>query len=116
MSIDTRAQDFLKTLRARYRASPLAAFFSWWGKELAGLIPERWRERMVAPAPRLWLLASNESGWLEVWRGGDRPEKLDEFRDNEDPALLRTRWHNHLHGFSEGRPEITLLLPPDIVL
>ena len=114
--IESRIDQWMKTLRARYRASPLSAFFSWWGGELAGLIPPQWRQRMVAPAPRLWLKAVDEDGSLEVWRGGDQPERLDTFRAAEDPALLRTRWQNHLHGFKDGAPEVTLLLPPDFVL
>ena len=116
MADQSHLQRLAQTLRSRYRASPLAVFFQWWGEELAAMIPARWRRRMIAPTPRLWLLATDEEGTLEVWRGGEHPQRLDEFRAQEDPALLRTRWQNHLHGFREGEPEVTLLLPPDIVL
>ncbi|MFW5816888.1 MAG: hypothetical protein ACOCVP_08525, partial [Wenzhouxiangella sp.] len=112
----TQFEDMLKTLRARYRASPLAAFAGWWGSELVALLPARWRRRMVAPVPRLWLLAVDEAGTLEVWRGGEQPERLDNFGAAEDPGLLRTRWHGHRRAFAEGEPEVALLLPPDLVL
>jgi general secretion pathway protein L len=116
-TIDNSAlQNQLKVLKARYRASPLAAFFSWWGHELAGLIPPDWRRRMVAPVPRLWLLARDDSGALEIWRGGESPERLDEFQATESAALLKERWQNHLNAFNEGKPEVTLLLPPGVVL
>lgn len=112
----TRLAEMVRTLRARYQASPLSGFVRWWVSELAGMIPLRWRRRMIAPVPRLWLLAVDEQGTLEIWRGGDRPERLDTFGPAEDPGLLRTRWQNHLHGFREGQPEVSLLLPPDLVL
>jgi general secretion pathway protein L len=112
----TRFDEIAKTLRARYQASPLSAFFRWWGGELASLIPAGWRSRMVAPVPRLWLLATDDQGALEVWRGDDAPERLDVFKAGEDASLLRTRWQNHYNGFRDGPPEVILLLPPDIVL
>jgi general secretion pathway protein L len=112
----TRFEDIVRTLRARYRASPLAAFMQWWGGELAGIVPARWRQRMIAPVPRLWLLVADESGALEVWRGDDAPARLDSFGPGEDPELLRTRWQKHLSSFDEGQPEVALLLPPDLVL
>ncbi|MEE4637857.1 MAG: PilN domain-containing protein [Wenzhouxiangella sp.] len=112
----TRFEDIAKTLRARYRASPLAAFMQWWGGELAGIVPARWRQRMIAPVPRLWLLVADEAGTLEVWRGDDEPTRLDSFGPAEDPELLRTRWQKHLSAFEEGQPEVALLLPPDLVL
>ncbi|MEE4638195.1 MAG: PilN domain-containing protein [Wenzhouxiangella sp.] len=112
----TRIEEITKTLRARYRASPLSAFLSWWGGELASFLPASWRSRMVAPVPRLWLLATEEQGSLEVWRGDDAPERIDIFQAGEDASLLRTRWQNHYNDFRDGPPEVILLLPPDIVL
>jgi len=112
----TRFDEITKTLRARYRASPLAAFFSWWGGELASMLPAEWRARMVAPVPRLWLLATDEAGTLEIWRGGSRPERLDVFQSKEDPGLLKSRWQNHLGAFRDGPPEVLLLLQPELVL
>ncbi|MFP4209524.1 MAG: PilN domain-containing protein [Wenzhouxiangella sp.] len=112
----TRFEEITQTLRARYRASPLAAFMRWWGGELAGMIPARWRARMIAPVPRLWLMASDEGGAVEVWRGDAVPERLDTFGPGEDAGLLRSRWKNHLNAFREGPPEVVLLLPPERVL
>ncbi len=112
----TRMDEIAKTLRARYQASPLSAFLSWWGRELASLIPARWRSRMVAPVPRLLLVAIDGETSLEVWRGGDNAERLDVFKAGEDAALLRSRWQNHYNSFRDGPPEVVLLLPPDFVL
>lgn len=100
----------------RYRSSSLAAFLSWWGKELYGMIPARWRARLVAPRPQLWLLAGSEDVSLSVWRGGAQPEGMDTLGAGEDLAAVRQRWQKHLQSFSDGPPEVSLLLPHDLVL
>lgn len=106
----------LRQLAARYRTSPLAAFLSWWGRELYGMIPQHWRQRLIAPRPQLWLIVDDDGSSLQIWRGGPEPEYLDTFGAGEDVGLLRTRWQNHEAGFREGVPEVSLLLPPDMVL
>ena len=116
MADQSGASQRLSKLRARYESSSLAAFLRWWGGELAGFVPDTLRRRLVSPMPRLWLLVTDQEGTFEVWRGGESPERLDEFRSSEDAALLRTRWQRHFHGFRDGTPEVTLLLPPDVVL
>ena len=103
-------------LAVRYRSSPLAAFLSWWGNELYGMVPARWRNRLVAPRPQLWLLSNESDLDLEVWRRGQRPERLDTFGAGEDPDLLRNRWQRHHGAFQDGPPEVCLLLPSDLVL
>lgn len=106
----------LEQLAARYRSSSLAAFMSWWGRELYGLIPLTWRQRLVAPHPALWLVADAEDLSVQVWRGGESPEALDTLGAAEDPVYLRQRWQAHQADFVDGPPEIVLLLPPDLVL
>lgn len=106
----------LDQLAARYRNSPVAAFIGWWGRELYGLIPSAWRQRLVAPRPQLWLLVDPDDLGLQVWRGGDQPELLDTLGGAEDLASLRRRWQAHQAGFTDGPPEVSLLLPPELVL
>jgi len=106
----------LQQLAARYRSSPLAGFMRWWGGELYGLIPESWRQRLAAPRPELWLLADAEDLSLQVWRGGARPEAVDTLGSAEDLVALRQRWQAHQANFDDGPPEVSLLLPPDLVL
>ena len=39
----TQALDIrLARLRTRYARTPLPRFFTWWGRELASLLPARW--------------------------------------------------------------------------
>ena len=108
--------EYINGLGTRYRASPLPAFFRWWGGELSSLLPASLRGRMISPRPALWLVPSTEDGGFVVWRGGDQPERLDEFRADEDPALLANRWREWLLRFDDGQPEIRLCLPADLVL
>lgn len=108
--------EYWTSLATRYRASPLPGFFSWWGGELAQLFPDSLRRRMMPPRPTLWLVATPESGDLEVWIGGDRPEHRDTFGIDEDLHIVRDRWQNLLTLFTEGKPEIRLCLPAEHVL
>lgn len=100
----------------RYRGSPLASFVSWWGGELYGMVPIAWRQRLVAPRPQLWLLASAEDLSLSVWRGGEQPAGLDTLGAAEELAAVRRRWQSHQADFTDGPPEVTLLLPAELVL
>jgi general secretion pathway protein L len=56
----------LSRLKARYAASPLPRFFAWWLGELRGLLPARWRERLVVREAELWLHLDDDS--LQVCR------------------------------------------------
>jgi general secretion pathway protein L len=103
-------------LAARYRASPLPGFLSWWRGELAGLIPASLSSRMVSPRPALWLVAEPGDAGFVVWRGGDEPERSDIFGAEEDAQILRDRWLQLLNSFDDGAPEIRLCLPADEVL
>ncbi len=116
MNTFSEIKPHLEQWAQRYRNSALAAFLSWWGNELYGMIPARWRARMVAPRSRLWLLVESEDVSLSVWRGGEQPEGMDTLGAAEDLAALRQRWQTHLRQFRDGPPEVSLLLPPDLVL
>ena len=108
--------EYWMSLAARYRASPLPAFFRWWGSELAQLFPQSLRQRMMPPRPTVWLVADPEKGDLEIWIGGDDPDHRDTYDHDEDPHILRDRWQKLLNSFTDGRPEIRLCLPAEYVL
>jgi general secretion pathway protein L len=101
---------------ARYRASPLPAFFRWWGGELAQVFPESLRKRMMPPRPTVLLAANLETADLEVWIGGDDPKHQDTFGKDEDAHILRDRWQELLNSFTDGAPEVRLCLPAEEVL
>lgn len=107
--------EYWSGLAARYRASPLPGFLSWWRGELASLIPASLRARMVPPRPALWLCPDGQ-GNLAVWRGGESPERLDLFGADEDARDLRARWLALQSRFEDGHPEIRLCLDRDEIL
>ncbi len=107
--------DQLGSLLARYRAGPLPGFLSWWRGELAELVPGRLRRRMIPPRPELWLVPAADDA-LEIWTGGEQPERRDTFGASEDAALLRDRWQALVNGFGDGLPEIRLGLPAEHIL
>ncbi|RFF26535.1 MULTISPECIES: PilN domain-containing protein [unclassified Wenzhouxiangella] len=108
--------EYWGSVVARYRAGPLPGFLKWWRSELAGLLPQSLRSRMVPPRPVLWLVPEAESRTFSVWTGGESPEKRDTFGANEDAGLLRDRWQELINGFEDGRPEIRLCLPAEDML
>ncbi len=112
----TAINDYWAGLVARYRTSPLRSFVRWWGSELAALIPESVRHRLVQARPELWLIPHDDAGSIAVWSGGDEPEQRDVFSASEDAELLRDRWMTLLRDFEEGKPEIRLCLADDEVL
>lgn len=104
-------------LRRRWRNSPLPEFMRWWGSELLGIVPKRWRERLMPPKPRILIVpAASGGGDLRIWRADREPRALDVFGAGEDPALLATRWRDLVAEFEDGAPEVTLCLDPDQVL
>lgn len=107
--------EYWSGLAARYRSGPLPGFLSWWRGELAGLVPESLRERMVPPRPSVWLVP-DQDGNLDVWRGGEQPGHLGRFGADQAVGGLRGRWLEILGGFEDGSPEIRLCLPADEML
>ncbi len=116
MSIFTDLRPPFDRLLERYHGSATAAFLRWWGGELYRLLPAGVRQRMIAPRPQLWLLASPEDLTLQIWQGALQPAPLDTLGGTEDRTALRQRWASHQAGFTEGPPEVTLLLPAELVL
>jgi len=109
--IQQTVDKMLQPLRLRYRASPLPAFFAWWGGELSRLVPEAWWRRLMPPKPQLWIVpAATGGGDLRIWRADDQLRPLDVFGAGEDARLLATRWRDLLAEFNDGRPEVRLCL------
>ncbi|MGY6588977.1 MAG: PilN domain-containing protein [Wenzhouxiangella sp.] len=108
--------ETINSLGARYRGSPLPAFFEWWGKELSGVVPASLRGRMVAPRPAIWLVPGSDDTSFLVWKASETPEQVDELGGEEDINLLRDRWREILASFEDGSPEIRLCLPGERVL
>jgi len=112
-------QSFLQSsreqFRARYQATPLPAFLSWWGSELSALVPAHIARRMMPPKPELWIIpAQTGGGDLRIVRPGpDRNLPLDVFGAGEDVELLANRWKDLLAEFTDGQPEIRVCLPPE---
>jgi general secretion pathway protein L len=115
--IQNLADNLQDAVRRRYRASPLPAFFAWWGGELAPLVPETLRRRWMPSKPQLWIVpAETGGGDLRVFKVGDAPEVADVFGAGEDLDLLRGRWRELLADFEDGRPEVRLCLHEQDVL
>lgn len=109
--IQQTADKLLQPLRQRYRASPLPAFFAWWGGELSGLVPDAWSRRLMPPKPQIWIVpAATGGGDLRIWRADGELRPLDVFGAGEDARLLATRWRDLLAEFTDGRPEVRLCL------
>lgn len=115
--IQKLADNLQVAVRRRYRATPLPAFFAWWGGELAPLVPERIRKRWMPPKPQLWVVpAETGGGDLRILKVGQSPTVADVFGAGEDLDLLRGRWRELLAGFEDGRPEVCLCLHEQDVL
>src|SRR5260221_4983292 len=59
---------WLARLRTRYARTPLPRFLAWWGRELASLLPARWRAALAERSDAL-LLGTQERE-LVLWRHG----------------------------------------------
>ena len=109
--IQQATDKLFQPLQQRYRASPLPAFFAWWGGELSALVPETWSRRLMPPKPQLWIVpAASGGGDLRIWRADGELRPLDVFGAGEDARLLATRWRDLLAEFTDGRPEVRLCL------
>jgi general secretion pathway protein L len=65
----TQALDIrLARLRTRYARTPLPRFFAWWGRELASLLPARWRAALAERSDAL--LLGTQDRELVLWRHG----------------------------------------------
>ena len=68
MSITDAIDIQLARLRTRYARTPLPRFFAWWGRELASLLPARWRAALAERSDAL--LLGTQDRELVLWRHG----------------------------------------------
>ena len=66
MTFTDALDNQLARLRTRYARTPLPVFFSWWGRELAAMLPQRWRALLAERAEAL--LFEIRDGTMVVWR------------------------------------------------
>lgn len=66
MTFTDAIDNQLARLRTRYARSPLPVFFRWWGRELAAMLPQRWRALLAERAEAL--LFEIRDGAMVVWR------------------------------------------------
>jgi len=109
--------NFREGIRQRYRATPIPAFLSWWGRELGALVPDTLARRLMPPKPQLWIVpAESGGGDFRIWRADREAKVLDVFGAGEDAQLLRGRWRDILADFRDGRPQVRLCLHESQVL
>ncbi|QNJ99757.1 PilN domain-containing protein [Dyella telluris] len=75
----------LDRARRAWRGSPMPRFFAWWGGELTGLLPLRWRERFGGGLA--WHLLQLDGEEWTLRRTGD--------------AVVLARWNSHLDAASQ---------------
>jgi len=66
MNITDALDIQLSRIRSRYARTSLPRFFSWWGRELAALLPQRWRALLAERSDALLLQVSQNR--MRVWR------------------------------------------------
>ncbi len=95
MTITDALDIQLARLRTRYARTPLPRFFAWWGRELAGLLPQRWHAMLAERSDAL--LVENRDAELVFWRqSGDISAELgriatSEPADEQKTAYIRLR-------------------------
>lgn len=66
MTFTDAIDNQLARLRSRYARTPMPRFFAWWGRELAALLPARWRALLAERAEALLLEIRGDQ--LVIWR------------------------------------------------
>ena len=104
MAIQDVLEPQLVRLRARYHKTPLPRFLSWWGRELASFLPQRWRDALAEGREALLLhidgdaiVVRREAGQGALDMGtialGDEPEAqraaFARLRGSIDEPMLR---------------------------
>lgn len=105
-------------LRRAWRTSPLPAFFGWWGGELRGLLPPRWRNWLRSGAD--WhLLQCTDTQWT-LHRAG-HGEVLVSWDDSAEASAIdagtgQAALNAVLRKIDREDLRLALLLPPVAVL
>ncbi len=106
-------RPLLEQLRRSWRASPLPAFFAWWGGELRALLPPRWRAALADGAG--WHLLQQVDGGWRLRRAG-QAEPLARWSDELDAVAQQAALAAAWHGTDPEDRRLALLLPPAAVL
>ena len=110
-------------LRRSWRASPLPGFFHWWGSELCGLLPSRWRAWFGSGAD--WYLLQHTGAQWTLRSRGQR-QLLTSWDDAADAAIIdghvadgrirQDALNIALKNVDREDLRLALLLPPEVVL
>jgi general secretion pathway protein L len=100
-------------LRMAYAASPLARFLTWWGRELAGLLPAQLRALLAERRDEV--LLTMDAAAITVERRGREARAAESFARGADAAELRAELARRLDG-GEEPPRVLLCLPAARVL
>jgi general secretion pathway protein L len=100
-------------LRMAYAASPLSRFFTWWGGELAGLLPARVRKLLAERRDEVLLGLAPDA--VRIERRGRHPMAEASIPREGDVAALRAAIAQRVEGH-EDPPQVLLCLPPERVL
>lgn len=119
MSTATQSwRPWVDRLRRGWRASPMPAFFGWWGGELRSLLPQRWAAWFSSGAD--WhLLQNSGSRWTLRRSGGHEPlASWDDqgsgiAADDKAPAVVVNA---ALSAVEREDRRLALLLPAPVVL
>ncbi len=100
-------------LRMAYAASPLSRFLTWWGGELARLLPARVRALLAERRDEVLLGLAPDA--LQIERRGRHPLAQASLPREGDAAALRAAIAQRIDG-QEDPPQVLLCLPPERVL
>lgn len=113
MSRTNALQPQYERVRRAWRASPLPRFFAWWGGELAGLLPPRWRQVLQA-GPTWFLIEPFEHGW-RLRRSG-QADVLVQWGDELDASAQQVALSDGLRGVDRDDVRLALAVPAQRVL
>ena len=119
MSTATQSwRPLVDRLRRSWRTSPMPAFFGWWGGELRGLLPMRWRAWFGSGAD--WYLLQNSGAHWALRRSGRR-EILASWDDHDagvapDDKAPAVALNAALGAVDREDRRLAVLLPPPVVL
>lgn len=104
-----------KRMRELVTRAGIPAFLAWWGRELLGCLPKRWRERLVQVPAELLLVPQADGLWLGRVRGSAVEESV-----QLDGAAEASAVHQALRRLAREQtdplPPVVALLPERRVL
>ena len=108
MSTATQSlRPMMDRVRRQWRASPMTAFFAWWGAELRGMLPPRWRDRLGRGAD--WHVLEQVDGHWLLRRVG-QAEPLARWSDRDDAREQQVAFTSALQSVDREDLRVALLL------